>query len=158
MTIATNEGAGAAKAHQVGQGAWFALIMLCLVYVLNFLDRQLLSILSKPIQDDLKLTDGELGLLGGLYFAAFYCVIGLPVAWLADRGNRARIVGAACTLWSLATIACGLSRTYPELAMARMTVGIGEAGGVPGAGGVDRLESSLMAVPARVSPTPPSSA
>ena len=131
MTIATNEGAGAAKAHQVGQGAWFALIMLCLVYVLNFLDRQLLSILSKPIQDDLKLTDGELGLLGGLYFAAFYCVIGLPVAWLADRGNRARIVGAACTLWSLATIACGLSRTYPELAMARMTVGIGEAGGVP---------------------------
>jgi MFS family permease len=130
MTVKTATGAGY-TAQQAGQGAWLALVMLCLVYVLNFLDRQLLSILSKPIQDDLKLTDGELGLLGGLYFAAFYCIIGLPVAWLADRGNRAKIVGAACTLWSAATIACGLARTYPELAVARMTVGVGEAGGVP---------------------------
>lgn len=122
---------GDPRAHQVGQGAWFALIMLCFVYVLNFLDRQLLSILAKPIQDDLKLSYGELGLLGGLYFAAFYCTISLPIAWLADRHNRVRIVGAACTLWSAATIACGLSRSYPELAVARMTVGVGEAGGVP---------------------------
>lgn len=123
--------AGERAAQQVGQGAWFALIMLCFVYVLNFLDRQLLSILAKPIQDDLKLSYGELGLLGGLYFAAFYCTISLPIAWLADRHNRVRIVGAACTLWSAATIACGLSRSYPELAVARMTVGVGEAGGVP---------------------------
>lgn len=122
---------GDPRAHQVGQGAWFALIMLCFVYVLNFLDRQLLSILAKPIQDDLKLSYGELGLLGGLYFAAFYCTISLPIAWLADRHNRTRIVGAACTLWSAATIACGLARSYPELAVARMTVGVGEAGGVP---------------------------
>ena len=113
------------------KGAWLALIMLCLVYVLNFLDRQLLSILSKPIQDELGLTDGQLGLLGGLYFAAFYCTISLPIAWLADRHNRVRIVGAACTLWSAATIACGLARSYPELAVARMSVGVGEAGGVP---------------------------
>ena len=117
--------------HEVRKGAWLALIMLCLVYVLNFLDRQLLSILSKPIQDELHLTDGQLGLLGGLYFAAFYCTISLPIAWLADRHNRVRIVGAACTLWSAATIACGLARTYPELAIARMSVGVGEAGGVP---------------------------
>ena len=130
MTVKIVTGAGH-TARQASEGAWLALVMLCLVYVLNFLDRQLLSILSKPIQDDLKLTDGELGLLGGLYFAAFYCIIGLPVAWLADRSNRAKIVGAACTLWSAATIACGLARTYPELAVARMTVGIGEAGGVP---------------------------
>ncbi len=122
---------GERAAEQVGQGAWFALIMLCVVYVLNFLDRQLLSILAKPIQDDLQLSYGELGLLGGLYFAAFYCTISLPIAWLADKHNRARIVGAACTLWSAATIACGLARTYPELAAARMTVGVGEAGGVP---------------------------
>lgn len=124
-----------APAQYVGQevrkGAWLALIMLCLVYVLNFLDRQLLSILSKPIQDELHLTDGQLGLLGGLYFAAFYCTISLPIAWLADRHNRVRIVGAACTLWSAATIACGLARSYPELAVARMSVGVGEAGGVP---------------------------
>ncbi len=123
--------AAAMPGQQGREGAWFALVMLCFVYVLNFLDRQLLSILAKPIQDDLKLTDGELGLLGGLYFAAFYCTISLPVAWLADRHNRVRIVGAACALWSAATIACGLARTYPELTVARMTVGIGEAGGVP---------------------------
>jgi len=111
--------------------ASLVLAILFLVYVLNFLDRQLLSILAKPVQDELGLTDGELGLLGGLYFALFYCVIGVPVAWLADRGNRVRILALACALWSAATIACGLARSYPELAAARMAVGIGEAGGVP---------------------------
>lgn len=111
--------------------AWFVLAALCLVYVLNFLDRQLLSILAKPIQDELGVTDGELGLLGGLYFAMFYCVLGIPVAWLADRTNRVRVLSLACALWSAATIACGLSTTYVELAAARMGVGIGEAGGVP---------------------------
>lgn len=122
----------AGSAHgEVRNGAWLALVLLCAVYVLNFLDRQLLSILSKPIQDELQITDGQLGLLGGLFFATFYCTISLPIAWLADRYNRTRIVGAACTLWSAATIACGLARTYPELAVARMSVGVGEAGGVP---------------------------
>lgn len=110
---------------------WFVLAALCFVYVLNFLDRQLLSILAKPIQDDLGITDGQLGLLGGLYFAMFYCILGMPVAWLADRTNRVRVLSVACALWSAATIACGLSTTYVQLAAARMGVGIGEAGGVP---------------------------
>ena len=105
--------------------------MLCAVYVLNFLDRQLLSILAKPIQDELGVTDGELGLLGGLYFAMFYCVLGIPVAWLADRTNRVRVLSVACALWSAATIACGMSTNYAQLAAARMGVGVGEAGGVP---------------------------
>ncbi|MGL3822729.1 spinster family MFS transporter [Sphingopyxis sp. R3-92] len=111
--------------------AWFVLAALCFVYILNFLDRQLLSILAKPIQDDLGITDGQLGLLGGLYFAMFYCVLGVPVAWLADRTNRVRVLSVACALWSAATIACGMSTTYVQLAAARMGVGIGEAGGVP---------------------------
>ncbi|WP_447764143.1 spinster family MFS transporter [Sphingopyxis panaciterrae] len=111
--------------------AWFVLAALCFVYVLNFLDRQLISILAKPIQDDLGITDGQLGRLGGLYFALFYCILGIPVAWLADRGNRVRVLSVACALWSAATIACGLSATYVQLAAARMGVGIGEAGGVP---------------------------
>jgi len=102
------------------------LALLCLVYVLNFLDRQLLSILAKPIQDDLRITDGQLGRLGGLYFALFYCILGVPVAWLADRGNRVRVLSVACTLWSAATAACGMAQTYPQLALARMSVGIGE--------------------------------
>lgn len=111
--------------------AWMVLGLLCIVYVLNFLDRQLLSILAKPIQDELGITDGQLGRLGGLYFALFYCILGVPVAWLADRGNRVRVLSVACALWSAATIACGLSHSYGQLAAARMSVGIGEAGGVP---------------------------
>jgi MFS family permease len=111
--------------------AWFVLAVLCVVYILNFLDRQLLSILAKPIQDDLGVTDGQLGRLGGLYFALFYCTISIPVGWLADRGNRVRVLGLACALWSAATLACGLSRNYGQLAVARMAVGVGEAGGAP---------------------------
>ena len=111
--------------------ASLVLAILFFVYVLNFLDRQLLSILAKPVQDELGITDGQLGLLGGLYFALFYCVLGVPVAWLADRSKRVRILAIACALWSAATIACGLAHSYPQLAAARMAVGIGEAGGVP---------------------------
>ncbi|MES2452572.1 MAG: MFS transporter [Pseudomonadota bacterium] len=111
--------------------AWSVLGVLSVVYLLNFLDRQLLSILAKPIQDELHLSDGQLGRVGGLYFALFYATISIPVAWLADRGNRVRILTVACLLWSAATMACGLSRTYAELVLARMSVGIGEAGGAP---------------------------
>jgi MFS family permease len=115
----------------VGGRAWLALGMLCFVYVLNFLDRQLLSILAKPIQDSLHVTDGQLGLIGGLYFALFYCLISIPVGWLADKTNRVRVLSVACALWSAATVACGFAANYPQLVLARMTVGIGEAGGVP---------------------------
>jgi predicted MFS family arabinose efflux permease len=111
--------------------AWLVLALLCLVYVLNFLDRQLVSILAKPIQDDLGISDGQLGRLSGLYFALFYCILGIPVAWLADRGNRVRVLTIACAVWSAATVACGMAQNYSQLAIARMSVGVGEAGGVP---------------------------
>lgn len=128
----TGDGKAAPSAQAVpGDGAWFALVMLCFIYVLNFLDRQLLSILAKPIQDTLNVSDSQLGLIGGLYFAIFYCFISIPVGWLADRTNRIWVLSIACGLWSAATMACGLARTYPELVIARMTVGVGEAGGVP---------------------------
>ncbi len=120
-----------AAALKPAAGAWPVLAILCFVYVLNFLDRQLLSILAKPIQDELGVTDGQLGLISGLYFALFYCLISIPVGWLADRTNRVRVLAAACGLWSAATMACGLSANYPQLVLARMTVGVGEAGGVP---------------------------
>ena len=120
-----------APSARPGARAWFVLAVLCFVYVLNFLDRQLLSILAKPIQDELGVTDGQLGLLGGLYFAAFYCILAIPVGWLADRTNRTRVLAFACALWSAATAACGLSQNYGQLAVSRMTVGVGEAGGVP---------------------------
>jgi predicted MFS family arabinose efflux permease len=124
---ATTESVGA----QPLKGGGWVLTILCFVYVLNFLDRQLLSILAKPIQDELGVTDGQLGLISGLYFALFYCLISIPVGWLADRTNRTRVLAFACGLWSAATMACGLSANYPQLVLARMTVGVGEAGGVP---------------------------
>ncbi len=111
--------------------AWVALGMLWFVYVLNFLDRQLLSILAKPIQDTLGISDTQLGLISGLYFALFYCLISIPVGWLADRSNRVRVLSLACGLWSAATVGCGLAANYPQLVAARMAVGVGEAGGVP---------------------------
>jgi MFS family permease len=114
-----------------GLRAWVALACLCFVYVLNFLDRQLLAILAKPIEDSLHLTDGQMGLLGGLYFALFYCFISIPVGWVADKSNRVRVLSLACAIWSAATMACGAAGSYTQLAVARMTVGFGEAGGVP---------------------------
>lgn len=111
--------------------AWVALAVLCGVYVLNFLDRSLLAILAKPIQDTLHISDGQLGLIGGLYFAFFYCFIAIPIGWLADRTNRVTVLSVACAIWSIATACCGLAMRYPQLVVARMLVGVGEAGGVP---------------------------
>jgi MFS family permease len=114
-----------------GVRAWIVLGMLWFVYVLNFLDRQLLAILAKPIQDSLHISDRQLGLIGGLYFALFYCFIAIPVGWLADKTNRVKVLSLSCAIWSAATMGCGLSATYPQLVTARMMVGFGEAGGVP---------------------------
>jgi predicted MFS family arabinose efflux permease len=105
--------------------------MLCFVYVINFLDRQLMPILAKPIQDSLHFSDGQLGLIGGLYFAAFYTFISVPVGYLADKTNRSKVLAAACAIWSMATMSCGLASNYLQFAIARMAVGFGEAGGVP---------------------------
>lgn len=120
-----------AGTNPVGARAWIVLGALWFVYVLNFLDRQLLSILAKPIQDSLHVTDSQLGLISGLYFALFYCVISIPVGWLADRTNRVKVLSVSCALWSAATMGCGLAGNYGQLVAARMAVGVGEAGGVP---------------------------
>lgn len=133
MTAATSVEAAveAPLPPRSGLRAWVTLWALTFVYILNFLDRQLLGILAKPIQDSLHISDGQLGLIGGLYFAFFYCFIAIPVGWLADRTNRVTILSLACAIWSGATTACGLAATYPQLVAARMVVGFGEAGGVP---------------------------
>lgn len=122
-----------ASREDAGRSPRAALVlgMLWFLYVLNFLDRQLLSILAKPIQDALQVSDSQLGLIGGLYFAFFYCFIAIPIGWLADKTNRVRVLALACTIWSAATTGCGLARNYTQLVIARVTVGFGEAGGVP---------------------------
>jgi MFS family permease len=116
---------------QAGTRQGLVLAILTFVYVINFLDRQLLGILAKPIEESLHITDKQIGLIGGLYFAMFYCFIAIPVGWFADRTSRVGVLSLACAIWSAATICCGLSATYPQLVAARMTVGFGEAGGVP---------------------------
>ncbi|WP_333590777.1 spinster family MFS transporter [Brevundimonas sp.] len=131
MADPVNAAPPAAPVARPGARAWFVLGVLCFVYVLNFLDRQLLSILAKPIQDELGVTDGQLGMISGLYFALFYCILAIPVGWLADRTNRVKVLAFSLALWSAATSACGLSNNYAQLAMSRMAVGVGEAGGVP---------------------------
>ena len=110
---------------------YLVVFILMVVYTLNFLDRQIISILAEPIRKDLNLTDTQLGLLGGLAFAAFYTTFGIPVAWMADRAKRTWIIAGACGLWSLFTALCGLATNFVQLALCRMGVGVGEAGGSP---------------------------
>jgi MFS family permease len=107
------------------------LAVLTFVYVINFLDRQLLGFLAKPIKDSLHIDNEQLGLIGGFYFACFYCFIAIPVGWFADRTNRVSVLALACGIWSGATAACGMAANYGQLVAARMVVGFGEAGGVP---------------------------
>ena len=105
--------------------------LLVVVYTLNFLDRQLVAVLAEPIRKDLRLTDTQLGMLGGIYFAVFYTFFGIPVGWLADRTRRIWIMSGACAMWSLFTMGCGMATNFLQLAVMRMGVGIGEAGGSP---------------------------
>jgi MFS family permease len=104
--------------------------VLLIVYTFNFVDRVVLGILVAPIKSELHLTDTELGLIGGTAFALFYTSLGVPVGWLADRLNRVWIMTAALALWSGFTAVCGLAQGFPELFLARLGVGVGEAGGV----------------------------
>jgi MFS family permease len=108
----------------------YVLAVLVIVYTFNFIDRQIVGILAVPIKAELGLSDSQLGLMGGLAFALFYTLLGIPIARLADRVNRTGIMAAALALWSLMTAMCGLTHTFAQLFMARVGVGIGEAGGV----------------------------
>jgi len=111
------------------KAAYYALVILTLVYSINFIDRQLLSILQESIKADLMLSDAQLGLLTGFAFALFYTFACLPIASLADRSNRRNIVAISLTIWSGMTALSGLAQNYWQLLLARVGVGIGEAGG-----------------------------
>ena len=109
----------------------FVLILLTVVYGFNFIDRQIVGILAPFIQADLNLTNTELGLLIGLAFAVFYTTVAIPIAWLADRYNRVNILSIALATWSGFTALTGLANNFIQIGLARMGVGIGEAGGSP---------------------------
>jgi MFS family permease len=108
----------------------YVLGVLVLVYTFNFIDRQITGILAVPIKAELGLSDAQLGLMGGLAFALFYTLLGIPVGRLADRGSRTWIMTVALATWSLMTAACGLAQNFVQLFAARVGVGVGEAGGV----------------------------
>jgi len=109
----------------------YVLFLLTLVYALNFVDRQILVILSESIKLDMDLSDSQLGLLTGFAFAIFYVSVGIPIARWADRGNRRNIVALAVATWSGMTALSGLTQNFWQLLMARIGVGVGEAGGSP---------------------------
>lgn len=110
---------------------WYALGMLTLVFTSSHVDRQIMGILLEPIKADLQVTDGQMGLLIGITFALFYATLGMPIAWLADRSNRRNIVAASAAIWSVMTVLCGYAGSFLQLALARIGVGIGEAGSSP---------------------------
>lgn len=111
--------------------AYYTLVILTLVYSFNFIDRQLLAILQESIKADLGLKDAHLGLLTGFAFAAFYVTAGIPIARWADWSNRRNIVALAVFTWSFMTSISGLAQNYIQLLLARIGVGVGEAGGSP---------------------------
>jgi predicted MFS family arabinose efflux permease len=111
--------------------SWYALGILTIINVFGYMDRAAISILLEAIKTDLHLSDQKLGLLSGLAFAAFHATLGLPLAWFADRTVRVRLISACLALWSVMTALSGLARNFPQLFLARMGVGVGEAGCVP---------------------------
>lgn len=130
MTQATIvDGGTAASDRALGVRRSVALAMLFLVGTINFVDRQLLSVLVEPIRAEMDFSDTQFGLLTGLAFALFYAAMGVPVAMIADRWNRIRLIGIACVIWSGFTAACGLVSNFWQLALMRFGVGAGEAGG-----------------------------
>jgi MFS family permease len=104
--------------------------LLLLAYIFNFLDRQILGILAQPIKADLKLSDTQFGAIGGLAFALLYSVLGLPLAYLADRTSRSAVIAGSVAVWSAFTALCGTATGYLHLFLYRLGVGVGEAGGV----------------------------
>lgn len=108
----------------------YVLLILVVVYTFNFIDRQIVGILAVPIKTELALSDTQLSLMGGLAFALFYTFLGIPIAMLADRYSRTWIMTAALSIWSAMTAACGFAQNFLQLFLARLGVGVGEAGGV----------------------------
>jgi MFS family permease len=119
--------------ESVSPYAWYVLAILFLVYVLNFIDRQILAILAEDIKRDLDLTDADIGFLFGTAFGVFYALFGIPLGRLADSWHRVRLMSIGLALWSAMTALSGFARSGLTLSGARIGVGIGEATASPAA-------------------------
>lgn len=127
----SNQTAGPAPAPLAPAYRRYALGVLLAIYTLNFLDRQIVTILAEPIRNDLGLKDWQLGMMTGFAFALLYTVMGIPIARYAERANRPFIIATATAVWSLFTVFCGMATNFVQLILARVGVGIGEAGCAP---------------------------
>ena len=112
---------------------WYVVVVLTLAYTVSFIDRQIMALMVEPIRRDLEITDTQVSLLLGLAFAVFYTFLGIPIARLADRFSRRRIIMVGITIWCLMTASCGIARNYVQLFIARVGVGVGEAALSPSA-------------------------
>jgi MFS family permease len=112
---------------------WYVLILMCAVYTLSITDRYMVTQVLEPIRLELHLTAGGVGALTGLWLGLFYITMGFPISWMIDRGSRRNIVAASIVGWSVMTMCTGLSRNYWQLLVSRVGIGVGEAGGTPGA-------------------------
>ena len=110
---------------------WYVVVLLTIVYVFNFIDRNILAILGQSIKDELLISDTAFGFLGGIAFAIFYTFMGIPIARLADRKSRKTVLAVCLAIWSGMTALCGLAQNFSMLLVARIGVAIGEAGGSP---------------------------
>lgn len=108
---------------------WYVVVLLTVVYVFNFIDRNILAILGQSIKDELLISDTAFGFLGGIAFAIFYTFMGIPIARLADRKSRKTILAVCLAIWSGMTALCALAQNFTTLLIARIGVAIGEAGG-----------------------------
>lgn len=116
-----------------GRYTWVVLVLLMLLNALNYVDRQILAILVVPIKAELGLSNTEIGLLSGFAFATFYALFGIPIAWLADRGNRVWLLSGCLAIWSGMTALCGTAQSFGQMFLFRIGVGVGEAGCSPAA-------------------------
>src|SRR4051812_29789390 len=132
MMAAANPGRAAPPVRVTAYG-WYALLVLVLVYVINFVDRQIISILAQDIKSDLHLQDAQIGFLYGTAFAVFYALFGIPLGRLADSWYRGRLIAIGLTLRSSMTALSGFATSFGMLATARIGVGIGEASASPAA-------------------------
>lgn len=132
MTIFANQRAIALPKKSYAY-EWYVVLLCMVAYIFSFVDRQILALMIEPIKADLGLSDTQFSLLHGLAFSLFYAFMGIPIAYLADRFSRPKIIAVGVVFWSIATAACGLSKNFMHMFLARIGVGVGEAALSPSA-------------------------
>ena len=132
-TVADESTRNQSTQEKAGMYSWYVVLLCMVAYIFSFIDRQILALMIEPIKADLHITDTQFSLLHGLAFSLFYAFMGLPLAYIADRFSRPKLIAIGVVFWSVATVACGLSKNFIHLFLSRIGVGVGEAALSPAA-------------------------